>query len=137
MNRGCRTDAVEVDPLVQAVTSAFAAAARALDEEALTALADQLSDLEATRAERICTQLVAISLRLLQADGERAVEMVVQLYVLAECSVGRAVAANHFELVERAFPGIRTERAVPTTRAPAVPIDRSPAPKIRRGIVRE
>lgn len=128
---------VEVDPLVEAVTSAFASAGRALDEEGLTALARQLADLESSRAERICAQLVAISLRLLQAEGERAIGIVVQLHVLAECSVGEAAAISHFEPVERAFPGIRAERAVPTVSTPAVAIDRTPAPKIRRGIARE
>jgi len=126
-----------MDPLVKDITVAFASAGRALDEEGWAALADRLVDLEGSRAERICAQLVAISLRLLQADGERAAEMVVQLHVLAERAVGGAVAASQFEPVERAFPGMRAERALPSPAAPNPSVDSSPAPKVRRGLARE
>jgi hypothetical protein len=128
---------VELDPIVKEITTAFAAAGRVLDEAGLAALAEHLDALESTRAERVCAQLVAVALRLLRAEGERAVEIVAQMQILAALAVGSTAAENQFETVERAFPGLRSDRSLPAASAPTRPADPPVAPKVRRGLARE
>jgi hypothetical protein len=90
-------DSLPLDPKVKAVAEALAKARGPISSEQLAEIGETLKGLEPARAEQAAVHLVALGLKLFKTEGEAALEVIAQLYVLATLVLGEKGAAQAFE----------------------------------------